>query len=81
MTVATGAAVFEIDLALRLAFFVVSLYGGDDPTLRRKHHTCGLEFSASNGCTQYPCPVNSIQSGDCCSVREKCGKFQPSLGV
>jgi len=30
----------------------LSLYGGDDPVLPRKHHTCDLECIASNSCIQ-----------------------------
>ena len=62
-------------------FLQLSLYGGDGLVLHRKHRTCVLECSASNSCTEYLWPVYSIQFGDCCSVREKYGKFQPFLTV
>ena len=81
VAVATGAAVFEVDLSLRLAFVVAFTLCGDDPVLHRKHRTCVPECSVSNGCTQYPLTVNSKLFGDCCSVREKCDRFQPSLVV
>ena len=82
ITVATGAAAFETDLALHLVFVVaLSLYGGDGLVLHRKHRTCVLGRSALNGCTECLWPVNSIQFGDCCSVREKYGKFKPFLVV
>ena len=81
MAVATDAAVFEVDLVLRMAFVVAFTLWWRRPVLHRKHRTCVPECSVSNGCTQCPLTVNSKLFGGCCSVYEKCDRFQPSLVV